>query len=135
MKRSITLVKISHQHLIHVATQRGNLTTKKCVHITDKQLRRENGGYIYAFLSFKCTHVIKLSMEMNDDTSDLKDSFGEVLVTITCEMCRQIMISVRSRLELCVQSGGQCFENLCKVASLHFRHEGHKLASLERALF
>ena len=74
-------------------------------------------------------------MELNDNVSGLKDSIGQVLVTIEPEMCRQAMISVRRRLELCVQSGGQCFENLCKVANLHIRHEGHKLASLERALF
>ena len=45
-------------------------------------------------------------MEMNDDISELKDSIGQVLVTITPEMCRQIMLSLPRRLQLCVQSGG-----------------------------
>ena len=74
-------------------------------------------------------------MELNDDIRELKDSFGEVLVTITPEMCRQVMINVRRCLELCVQPGGQCLENLCKASNFHFRQEGHKLASLERASF
>ena len=39
-------------------------------------------------------HVIKLSMELNDDIIELKDSFGEVLVTITPEMCRKVMLSM-----------------------------------------
>ena len=56
-------------------------------------------------------------MELNDNVSGLKDSIGQVLVTIKPEMCRQAMISVRRRLELFVQSGGQCLENLCKVAN------------------
>ena len=67
------------------------------------------------------THVIKLSMELNDDISELKDSIGEVLVTITPEMCRQAMLSMRRGLQPCVQSGGQYLENLCKVANLRFR--------------
>ena len=39
-------------------------------------------------------------MEMNDDIGELKDSFGEALVTITPDMCRQVMIIVRRRFEL-----------------------------------
>ena len=63
-------------------------------------------------------------MELNDDISELKDGIGEALVTITTEMCRQVMLSMRRRLQSCVQSGGQYFENLCKVANLHFRQGG-----------
>ena len=73
-------------------------------------------------------------MELNDNVSELKDSIGEVLVTITPEMGRQVMLIVRRRLPLCVQSGGQYFENLCKVANLLFRQEGHQLAFLEMVL-
>ena len=62
---------------------------------------------MYTFLNFKCTHVTKLSMELNDNISELKDSIAEVLVTITPEMCLQIMLSARRRLQLCVQSAGQ----------------------------
>ena len=60
-------------------------------------------------------------MELNDNISELKVSIEEVLVTITPEIVYQVMLSVRSRLELCFQSGGQYFENLCKVASLCLR--------------
>ena len=61
---------------------------------------------------------------MNDDISELQDSFWEVLITIKPEMCHQVMISVRRRLELGVQSGGQCFENLCIIAKLRVRQGG-----------
>ena len=37
-------------------------------------------------------------MELDDDISELRDSIREVLVTITPEMCRQDMLSVRRRL-------------------------------------
>ena len=63
-------------------------------------------------------------MELNDDISELKDSIEEVLVIITPEMCRHVMLSVRRCLELCVQSGGQYFEDLCKVTNLRFREGG-----------
>ena len=39
-------------------------------------------------------------MELNVNLSELKDSVAEVLVTITPEMCRQVMPNVRHRLEL-----------------------------------
>ena len=67
-------------------------------------------------------------MELNDYISELKDSIGEVLVNIAPEMCRQVMLSVRRRLQLCVQSDGQYFGNLCKVSNLLLRQEGHQLA-------
>ena len=60
-------------------------------------------------------------MELNDNVSELKDSIGEVLVTITPEMCRQVMLSVRRPLQLCVQSGCQYLEQLCEVANLRVR--------------
>ena len=63
---------------------------------------------------------MQLSMELNDDISGLKDSIREVLVTITPERCHQVMLSVRRRSKPCVQWGGQCFDNLCKVAILRF---------------
>ena len=53
-------------------------------------------------MRYKCTHVIKLSMELNDDISELKDSIGKVLVTITPEICHQAMLSKQRRLQLCV---------------------------------
>ena len=62
-------------------------------------------------------------MELNGDISELKDSIGEVLVTITPQKCRQVMLSVRSRLQLCVQSSGKYFENLCKVSNLQEEHQ------------
>ena len=43
-------------------------------------------------------------------------------------MCLKVMLSVWRRLQLCVQSGGQYFESLCKVANLRFRQEEHQLA-------
>ena len=46
---------------------------------------------------------------------------GEFHVTITHEVCRQVMFSVRCRLQLCAQSGGQYFEHLCEVANVRFR--------------
>ena len=66
-----------------------------------------------------CTHVTKLSMELNDDISELKDIIGKVLVTITPEMRLQVMLSMRRRLHPCAQPGDQCFENLYKVANLY----------------
>ena len=77
-------------------------------------------------LEFRCNckHVIKLFMELKADISELKDSFGNVLDTITPKMCRQVMLSMQHRLQPCVQSGGQCFENLFKVANLHPRQGG-----------
>ena len=40
-------------------------------------------------------------------------------------MCRrQVMCSMWCRLQLCAQSGGQHFEHLCEVASVHFRQRG-----------
>ena len=57
-------------------------------------------------------------MELKYDISELKDSTGEVLAIITPEVCRQVMVSMQRRLRPCVQSGGQYFENLFKVANL-----------------
>ena len=54
-------------------------------------------------------------MELKNDISELKGSIGEVLVTITPEMCRQAMLSMRRRLQPCVQSGRQYFENLSRI--------------------
>ena len=71
--------------------------------------------------------MTKLSLELKEDISELKDSIGEVLVTITPEMCRA-MLSVRRCLQPYVQSGGQCFENLCKSRIYDLDREGHKLA-------
>ena len=58
-------------------------------------------------------------MELSDNVNELKDSIGEILANITPEMCRQVMLSVWRSLQLCVQSGGQYFENLCKVANVY----------------
>ena len=57
-------------------------------------------------------------MKLNDNISELKDSIGEILVTITPETCHQVMLSVRPRLQSRVQSDGRYFENLYKVANL-----------------
>ena len=46
-------------------------------------------------------------MELINVISELKNSIGEVLVTITPEICCQGMLSVQSRLQLYVKSGGQ----------------------------
>ena len=62
-------------------------------------------------------------MELNGNISELEDSIGEVLVTITPETCCQVMLGVRCRLQFCVKSGCQYFENLCKVTNLRFGHE------------
>ena len=51
-------------------------------------------------------------MELNDNASELKDDIGDVLVTITPEMCLQVMLCVWRHLQRCVQSGGQYFEKL-----------------------
>ena len=125
MKCSTIHKKIKAISILQMKLHKGEIRLiKKCVHITDKQFRLENGGYISTFLNFKCTHVIKLSIELNDDISGVKDSVGEVLVTITPEMCHQVILTMRRRLQPCLQSGGQYFENLCKVAILRFRQGG-----------
>ena len=111
---------------------------KMCSH-SYKEFRLENGEYVYTFKNFKFTRVIKLSMELNDGISELKDSIGEVHATITPEMCHQsdapvcshvlacvlacdtTSLSVRPRLQPCVQPGGQCFDDLRKVTNLRFR--------------
>ena len=46
-------------------------------------------------------------MELIEDIGELKDSIWEVLVTITLEMCHQVTINVRLRLQLSIQSGSQ----------------------------
>ena len=46
-------------------------------------------------------------MELNGNVSEVKISIGEVLVTIIAQLCRQVMFSVRRRLQLRVQSCGQ----------------------------
>ena len=51
----------------------------------------ENGRYIFTFLNFKYTQVIILSIELNDNFSELEDSIGEV-VTIISELGRQVML-------------------------------------------
>ena len=58
-------------------------------------------------------------MELTDNVSELKDSIGEVLATITPKMCHQVMLSTRQCLQLLVQSGGQYFMNLCKFTKVH----------------
>ena len=63
-------------------------------------------------------------METNGNVSELKDSVGEVLDAITPEMCRQVMLSPRRRLQLCAQTGGQQFEHGGVVAALWFRQRG-----------
>ena len=63
-------------------------------------------------------------MELKNDISELKDSIGEVLAVIPPEVCRHVMLSMQRRLRPCVQSGGQYFENLFKVANLHHRQGG-----------
>ena len=72
-------------------------------------------------------------MELNDNVSELKDSIGQVLVTITPEMCLQIMLSLPRRLQLCVQSVGQYFQNLCKIANSRFKQEGCRPTFFARA--
>ena len=68
---------------------------QKCVHKTERHFRLENRRYIYTFLNFECTHLIKLFMEVNDSVSELKDSVREGgLITITPEMCRQVTPNV-----------------------------------------
>ena len=67
-------------------------------------------------------------MELNGNVSELEDSINEVLVTITPVMCRQVTISMRRHLQLCVQSGGQYFENLCKSRIYTLDREGHQFA-------
>ena len=63
-------------------------------------------------------------MELSDNVSGLKDSIGEALVTITPGMYRQSMLSVRRRLQLCVQSGYQHFE-LCVRSQIYAICRGH----------
>ena len=63
-------------------------------------------------------------MEFNENVNKLEEGIGEIIVTITSEMCRQVMLSVRRRLQLRARSGDQHFGHTCKVASLRFRHRG-----------
>ena len=91
MKCSITPGKVSHQYPTDVAIQRWNLSKSTFAKLTS--FVRKTGGYIYGFLNFKCGHlhhVIRMSMELNDNIMDLKGSIEEVLVIITSEMCLQV---------------------------------------------
>ena len=67
-------------------------------------------------------------LELNDNVSDLKDSIGVVLVTITPEIFRQVMLSVRRLLQLqscrAVRTSTICVE--WRIYALD--KEGHQIA-------
>ena len=64
-------------------------------------------------------------MELND--SELEDIIGEVLITSISEMSLQIMISVRCRLQLCLQSGANTSRICVKLRAYALDGEDTKL--------
>ena len=71
---------------------------------------------------------------VKENVSELKASIGEVLATITPEMCCQAMLSVQRCFQVCVQSGSQHFEHLCEVVNLRFMQKGTPTCSFTGAL-
>ena len=67
-------------------------------------------------------------MELNDSVSELKDSIGEVLVTITPEIFRQVMLSMRRLLQL-QSSRVVCTSRICAKSRIYaLDKEKHQLA-------
>ena len=81
MKCSITFVKIKVINILQIELHKGEIWLLEMLSHNWQAISSEKRGIYQYLLDFKCTHGIKLSMELNDNINNLKDSIREFLST------------------------------------------------------